>query len=239
MLLICPVRPGDNNEELRYAIRSWETNLHPVHQWDEHLTLLTVGDCPSWLEPDVHVPGNRQSSMPFNVFDNVLLGSEAAIECGYDGQSVLFMNDDFFCLDPVGAVLPVRRNITLAEHIAKFPEGASTWWPQSLRLTASWLAEVGFPHPDSFEVHRPLPATPSAMIEALSRWDMGSGDTVPQWRTVYGTLAKVDAYPVGDAKLGTKQRGVGTPWVSTSDQTWRIYAASMRQRFQKPSRWER
>lgn len=235
-MLICPVRPGDNNEELRFALRSWETNLH----LGSPLQLLTVGYKPSWLDPDLHVEGNLHSSMPFNVFDNVRLGAEHAQRfTGEDHEEALYMNDDFFCLDPVGAVLPVRRNITLAEHIAKFPTSGGTWWAQSLRLTASWLSEVGFPQPPSFEVHRPLPATLSGMIEALSRWDMGSGDMVPQWRTVYGVLNRVDAYPVVDAKLGTKQRGVGTPWVSTSDQTWRIYAASIRQRFQKPSRWER
>ena len=36
MKFICPVRPGDHNEELRYAARSWETNLHlGVGGWDE------------------------------------------------------------------------------------------------------------------------------------------------------------------------------------------------------------
>lgn len=234
MLLICPVRPGDSNEELRYALRSWETNLH----LGSTLELITVGDCPSWLDPDLHIPGNKQSSMPFNVFDNVRLASEHVARSVYGGDA-LYMNDDFFCLDPVGAVLPIKRDISLADHMAQFPDRGGTWWAQSLRLTASWLADLGFPHPDSYEVHRPLPAVPSAMFEALSRWDMGSGDMVPQWRTVYGVLNKVDAFPVRDAKLSHRQPGVGTPWVSTTDQTFRIYAKSMVRRFQKPSRWER
>jgi hypothetical protein len=233
MLLICPVRPGDSNEELRYAMRSWETNLH----LGSDLRLMTVGHRPSWARPDMHLPANRYSSMPHAVFDNVRIGAGEAERQGY--EACLYMNDDFFCLDPVGAVLPVRRNISLAEHCAKFPANASNWWPKSLRLTASWLAEVGFPHPDSFEVHRPLPATPSAMFEALSRWDLASGDTVPQWRTVYGTLNEVDAYPVVDAKLSPKTHGVGTPWISTSDQSWRRYALPIMKRFQKPSRWEK
>jgi hypothetical protein len=61
---------------------------------------------------------------------------------------------------------------------------------------------------------------------------------VPQWRTVYGVLNEVEAYPVIDAKLGMRQPGIGTPWVSTSDQTWRRYATWIKPRFQKPSRWE-
>lgn len=233
MLLICPVRPGDTNEELRYALRSWQENLI----LPGGLSLMTVGYKPSWLDPDMHVEGNKYKSMPLAVFDNVRLGAERAVQFG--STEAVYMNDDFFCLDPVGAILPVRRNCTLAEHIAKFPGNAGLWWPRSLRLTASWLAEAGFPHPDSYEVHRPLLCKPQGMLEALDRWDGGMEDMVPQWRTIYGVLNKVDAYPVHDAKLSTKQTGVGTPWVSTSDQSWRRYVQPITKRFQKPSRWEK
>lgn len=236
MLLICPVRPGDTNEELRFALRSWETNLI----LPTGLELWTVGHCPSWLKPDSHLEGNHYKSMPLAVFDNVRIGAEYAYNAGLsdEGDEVLYMNDDFFCLDPTGSVLPVRRNCTLAEHIGQFPQNAGLWWPRSLRLTASWLAEQGFPHPDSYEVHRPLLASPAGMFEALSRWSYPLEGDVPQWRTVYGTINKIDAHPVQDAKLGLHNSGVGTPWLSTSDQTWRRHAASIKKRFQKPSRWE-
>ncbi len=233
MLLICPVRPGDNNEELRFALRSWQENLH----LGSDLELMVVGYKPTWLEPDHFHTGNIYKSMPLAVFENVRFGAQMAVEGGW--EDAIYMNDDFFCLDPVGAILPVRRNCTLAEHIAKFPGNAGLWWPKSLRLTASWLAEAGFPHPDSYEVHRPLLCQPQGMLDALNRWDGGMDDVVPQWRTAYGVLNKVDAYPVHDAKLSTKQPGVGTPWVSTSDESWRRYALPIKKRFQKPSRWER
>lgn len=233
MLLICPVRPGDSNEELRYALRSWETNLH----LGTLLTLMTVGYKPTWLTPDYHIEGNRYDSVPLAVFDNIVLASERA---AFDGwNQALYMNDDFFCLDPVGAVLPVKRDITLAQHVAKFPEGAGLWWPRSLHLTASWLADQGYPSPDSYEVHRPLLACPQDMLSALSQWEGGMKDMVPQWRTVYGTLNKVDAFPVTDAKLMGQHVGFGTPWISTEDRTWRVYASRIRKRFQKPSRWEK
>lgn len=231
-LLICPVRPGDKNDELRIALRSWETNLILPN-----LRLLTVGYCPSWLSPDNHIEGNQYESMPLAVFDNIRLASVEAVSMRYD--EVLYMNDDFFCMDPVGAILPVKRNCTLAEQIGKFPTNASSWWTRSLRLTASWLDGLGFPHPDSYEVHRPLVAAPDAMLKALDQWDGGMTDTVPQWRTAYGVLNGIEAYPVVDAKLGVNTPGVGTPWLSTSDASWRRYATAMTKRFRKPSRWER
>lgn len=238
MLLVCPVRPGDSNEELRYALRSWETNLHlslPSGARDG-LALMTVGYRPNWLNPDVHVPGNHYESMPLAVFDNVRIGAEQAIESG--AEEVIYMNDDFFCLDPVGAILPVRRNCSLADHIAKFPPNAGLWWPRSLRLTASWLASEGWSHPWSYEVHRPLYAKPKDMLTALDRWGRDLRDVVPQWRTVYGVVNNIEAHPVTDVKLGNRNTGYGSPWVSTSDQTWRRYAPDIKKRFQKPSRWE-
>jgi hypothetical protein len=239
MLLICPVRPGEYNEELRYALRSWQTNLI----FPEGLTLMTVGFKPSWLAPDWHVDGNHYKSMPLAVFDNVLLGAKKAIELEY--SQCIYMNDDFFCLDPIGGVVPVRRDCTLAEHIAKFPRNGGLWWPRSLRLTADWLAEAGFPQPESYEVHRPLPATPEGMFRALSRWVRESGweqgdipDTVPQWRTLYGVLNGIEAHPVRDVKISLNGRGITSPWLSTTDENWRMFAQMMKRRFQKPSKWE-
>lgn len=234
-VLICPVRPGDVNEELKYALRSWQDQLI----LPDGLELWTVGYKPKWLAPDRHIEGNRFDSMPLAVFDNVLHSAEVAVDAGVD--EVIYMNDDFFCLDPVGLILPVRRNVSILKQVGSYPQNASTWWPRSLRLTASWLAEQGFPDPPSFEVHRPLLASSQGMVKALRRWtDQPDSmtDMVPQWRTVYGVLNEVKAYPVKDAKLGVKQTGVGTPWISTSDQTWRRYAIQIKGRFQKPSRWE-
>lgn len=234
-LLICPVRPGDSNEELRYAIRSWETNLIMPD-----LELMVVGYCPVWLKPDHYYTGNIFPSVPFAVWDNVRHGARMAAEGGWD--EAIYMNDDFFCLDPTPGVLPVRRNCTLAEHVGQFAPNVSTWWARSLRLTADWLSGQGFTQPWSYEAHRPLLCKPEAMLSALDRWEsehnLASVDMVPQWRTIYGVLNEVEAYPIQDAKLGVHQSGVGTPWISTSDEIWRRYASAMAKRFRKPSRWE-
>lgn len=231
-LLICPVRPGDDNEELRFAMRSWQQNL----LLPGGLTLITVGHKPDWLTPDHHIPGNRYESVPAAVWDNVSEGSVFAVDDG--AEEVLFMNDDFFCMDPMSSVLPVKRNLTLAQHRALYPEQSGLWWTRSLDLTASWLSDQGYAHPDSYEVHRPLLASPQAMLSALDTWEGGMEGDLPQWRTVYGVLNEVEAYPVPDVKLGPEVTGIGSPWISTSDASWRKWQQAIRRRFQKPSRWE-
>lgn len=236
MLIICPVRPGDANEELRYALRSWEQNL----LLDTPLELMVVGHAPPWLAPDHHVSGNLHDDARTCVWDNVLRGSRAASKFFVPPKTAIYMNDDFFCLDPVIQMPVYRRNKTLAEHLAMYPQFENQWFPQSLALTASWLSEAGFPHPDSYDLHRPLLASPRGMIEAMSRWEGDITGLLPQWRTVYGVLNQVEAIPVDDVKLGVPTSVVqGSPWVSTSDITWRKYGRNIAARFQKPSRWER
>lgn len=232
-LLICPVRPGNTNEELRYALRSWETNLREP----SGLYLLTVGYRPSWLEPDEHIDGNRFGSVQANVFTNILLASEYAQRSVHENH--IFMNDDFFCLDPVLSVPVTRRDITLAQHSRLYPNWQTMWFSRSLDLTASWLIEAGFPQPWSYDLHRPLPAPPGAMFEALSKWEGGYDGDVPQWRSLYGNYWNVDAIPVLDVKVGTKGATTHSPWLSTSDRTWPRVGRDIMRRFQKPSRWEK
>jgi hypothetical protein len=235
MLLICPVRPGDHNPELRYALRSWEANLI----YPDGLELWTVGYQPEWLVADRHVSGNRYPSAPRAVFDNVLLGSAAAAEAGH--REVIYMNDDFLCLDVSGPVLPVRRDESLRVHRSAFPASTDAWWPRSLSLTLLWLEERGFSDPQSFEVHRPLLADPAKMRDTLRQVDFEQ-DSLPQWRTLYGVYNEIAAHPVHDVKLlgpaHPTDRAFASGWISTSDGIWRHYQEPMAKRFQKPSRWE-
>lgn len=231
-LLLCPVRPGDDNDELRYALRSWETNLLMP------LDLAVVGHCPNWLKPDEFIPGNRFKSSPLAIFDNIRLGS-----IWLTGHEYLLMNDDFFCMDPMSSIVPVRRNLTLDQHVALAgPAGSDLWYPASLRLTRDWLVSQGYPSPWSWEAHRPLPVQAQGMVEAIEKWRVdnpGQFDRVPQARTLYAVTNGIHGYPVEDCKLGTNSAGVGSPWLSTSDQSWRRFQTSIKKRFQKPSRWER
>jgi hypothetical protein len=174
------------------------------------------------------------------VFDNVLLVSEEAAAAGH--TEVLYMNDDFLCLDATGPLLPVRRDESLREHRRAFPPDTDGWWPHSLSQTLSWLEERGYVDPPSFEVHRPLLADPAKMRDTLRQVDFWQ-DSLPQWRTLYGAANGIEAVPVHDVKtLGPAQpreRAYESGWLSTSDGLWRHYQSAIAERFQKPSRWER
>ena len=243
-VLICPVKPGDHNEELRYSLRSWDANLLP----GEDKFLVVVGDCPSWVKPDHFIKGNHTRLMDRVVFENVLLGAEYAVHQGL--SEIIVMNDDMFCLDPVTDVPKVRRNISLKAHAGKVRGGS--WWSQSLDSTVK-LAELwGRPDASSYEVHRPLVAASEEFVAALNAMrdhvDV-DGDEVlgrgafPQWRTAFGlhrTGRDKEYIPVRDVKVsGNSNPRVGSPWISTDDSSWRYLGPAIRKRFQNPSRWEK
>lgn len=232
-LLICPVRPGEYNEQLRHAVRSWEKNL----LLPDGLELMIVGHQPEWIEADYHVSGNYYDTSTANVWDNIWRGAHAAHIRGY--EEVIVMNDDFFCVKPVNSVPVWRRNKTLQEHIDMFPAWKSMWFPRSLDLTASCLSEAGFPHPASYDLHRPLFCAPSDLIRAMSKWSGGLDGDIPQWRTLYGVINEVEAEPVDDVKLGVSTSVTeGSDWVSTSPSSWMRDGRRIAGMFPEPSRWE-
>lgn len=239
-LLICPVKPGDDNEELRYALRSLEENL----LLPGGLQLLVVGDCPSWLQPDHFLKGNLHKSMDRVVMDNVYLGSEYAVDTLHVDGDVVYINDDMFCLDPVLEVPKVRRNISLRQQVAKNPPVA--WWGKSLASTLRLAQKWGYSDPHSYEVHRPLLADPKKMMESLTKavLDSPADGSAPQWRTVYGMRLHYQTQkkfiPVRDVKIsGQQQPRLGSPWLSTDDSSWRYIGPAIRKRFPNPSRWEK
>lgn len=228
-LLVCPIRPGDHNPELRFALRSWEQNIVGQHD------LMTVGYCPSWLKPDHHIEGNRFTSVPLAIWDNIRLASRAVKD--YTDEAI-YMNDDFFCLKPTERIVPVRRDISLREHLAIFPQNVGAWWPKSLHTTLEFLEDRGHIDPPSFELHRPLIADPALMYWATEQWFGDLAGPIPQWRTIYGVLNEIEAEPTHDVKLGIAKTIPDPDWISTSDGIWRRYETRIMSRFRKPSRWE-
>lgn len=232
-ILLYPVRPGDHNPELQYSLRSVQRNL-----LIEDLQIVTVGYCPRWLEPDQHIAGNKMSTSPMNVWENIKVGCQELA----DETRVLVMNDDFFLLDPITSVVQVYRG-TLAEHLTQLGGNSNNWWARSMRLTMDYLQAQGYDEPLSYDLHRPFWVDPQLMADVLGKveadLDLSSG-VPPQWRTVYGNMVAEPAHQVDDVRL---RRGhpanMGSAWVSTSDETWRMHAPVITRFLREPSRWEK
>ena len=98
------VRKGDQNEELRYSLRSL-VNL-------PHRKVWIVGHTPAWVTGVESIPGNVFREKWWNVVDNLRL---AALHV--KAEQFVVMNDDIFLMRPP-SLAPCYRG-PLVEQIAR------------------------------------------------------------------------------------------------------------------------
>jgi len=199
------VRPGNDNEELRYSLRSLSNLSFSGRVW-------FVGYVPSWVTGVLPIEGNRFDTKPRNVHDNV---RQACLEPGVS-ETFILMNDDFFIVEPMVAVPNLHRG-PLEKHIYNMLY--ATDWRASLVSALDWLKGRGIPDPLSYELHKPFEVDKAKMAEVLELSDGYTPDTPPQWRTIYGNHWQIG----GERSLDKKMTAMGewpprARWVSTSDQ---------------------
>ncbi|AYQ98492.1 hypothetical protein SEA_REPTAR3000_6 [Mycobacterium phage Reptar3000] len=225
MDVIYPVRPGDNNEELRYSLRSLAENF-------PHDRVVIVGSKPRWVRNVEFIDGNRGNPHA-NVYNNI----RAAVERDDLSDRVVIFNDDFFVTEPVDAA-PLAYRCTLAEHI-KLPrvQRARGWWLDSLMLTRTCLQAHGIADPISYELHIPIEVDRRRMAEVLELFRYVHPQNPPQWRSLYGNLADHGGEQLKDVKCfnGSALR---RPFHSTEDRSFPAFRAALHKLFPDPSPYE-
>lgn len=220
MILVYPVRLGEDNQRLRYSLRSVAQHLP-----DAEVVLL--GHCPSWVRGVVHVPFEQKASWHGNVPRMIRRFVERA------PSEWALMNDDFFALSPSPDV-EVGYVGTMAQ-LAVRPGFQSGWYGQAVHITRKALVAQGHTRPMSFDrVHRPLPVTNDVLGEALER--VGSSDVLV--RSLYGNA--VGGVETTDAKVrGYFDAIPNEGWMSTGRDSWKGYPGKViRRQFDRPCRFE-
>jgi len=139
-------KPGDENEELRYSLRSL-VNL-------PHDSVWIVGHCPTWvrgverieLEPLEDKWANQRQS--------------ARAACTEDriSEDFILFNDDHFVVSPLDD-LPtwhLGRLGTLINRLAKRGQTDADEWFYGLKQTQLQMRDWGYKNPDAYEAHIPL-----------------------------------------------------------------------------------
>lgn len=221
--LLYLVKDGDDNEELRYSLRSLANFPHD--------RVVFVGHRPSWVRDVDLIPGNRSSSKWLNVFENLLIAAREIDE-------FVVMNDDFMVMRPVEGA-PAWHRGSLTGHILSV-QGSGPW-KRSLQATRRWLQHRGVRHPLSYELHVPVAMNGRRLATVLSLFDLAERD-LPQWRTVYGNFWGVESTQHPDCKI----RRDGSfwddswPFLSTDEAIWDSHpaGAAVRAAFPDPSPYE-
>lgn len=220
------VRPGDDNEELRYSLRSLEQNFKPS-------VVAIVGHTPKWVTGVRRIDGNSAGNPHANVYQNV------QIACWDNSltDEIIIMNDDFYFTEPVDEI-PSWYRETLDEHLANnYVRLHGGWWKESLELTKTCLQSYLIAEPLSYELHVPVKINRRCMAEVLERFALVNPENPPQWRTLYGNMKDIPATKHSDVKAYGRS-DVTKPFMSSEDGSWIRSGKAIREMFPNKSKYE-
>lgn len=224
MDVVYPVKRGEDNEELRYSLRSLQNFPHD--------RVWIVGFKPSWVRNVEFIPGNLDlRNRPQNCPANILLA------CQHPEVSDQFtvFNDDFYVTAKVNAA-PVWYRGSLRAHIASIKKNRYSWWSISLARTESVLLRAGFDDPISYELHVPLQVVKDDMRETLERYLPTNPQNPPQWRSLYGNDHQIGGVQHRDVKAPCTTKQLQRPFFSTEDMNWHSFG--VQELFPNPSPYE-
>ena len=215
MIALYVVRPGDDNDELRYSLRSLHANI-------KHSEVWIVGHRPPWVS-------DRVNFIPVPPCDDQFLNQRQKLRVALDHMPKTFAvwNDDYYALKP--SAIRLQHQGRLAEHAARF----AAIRPRAIytkRLQHS--LEVLGPDAMSYEIHRPMPVRRDALADTLDACDR---DPWLQWLNHYGNTAERGRGQRVTDNLGWWPEA---DWCSTDDFTFRGVEVHLAERFPTPSPYE-
>lgn len=210
------VRDGDN-EELRYSLRSL-ANL-------PHRNVWIIGAGPDWLTGVNRIHRPQTGSRYQNVTDNL----RAAIRHPDVSDPFIVFNDDFFVMQPL-TELPTLHCGPLAGRLVAEPSG----YEHKITRTYDLLRSLGVAEPLCYDMHSPRLVTKAGLAEALD-----AGDEI-LFLTVYGNLQRIGGTRGLNAKVRMADQVKHGPFLSTSDESFRVGNPGriIREAFPAPSEYE-
>lgn len=219
------VRPGDDNEPLRYSLRSVAANL-------PHYTAWIAGHKPSWVGrkvnhlPTVQRPGDRHG----NVRRNITAACHAVDEW-------VLMWDDIYVTRPTPTI-PVLHRGTVRELMReKAAANEVRSYERDIEATGRVLEHLGYPDPLCYDcLHVPHTIHSPDMLKAIQ---LAEQHQVKMILTLHGNLAQVGGTKDVNAKADTGwSRRL---FVSTSTRRWKTapVGAYIRDLFPNPCDYEK
>jgi hypothetical protein len=216
-----PVGRG-RTDSLRWAVRALEAHT-PVD------FLVTVGERPTTIRPDVHFDRPNTSKPPIvNTSAHLRHVAERLTE------PFVWSADDIFPLAPWTPTVHVRR-YPISQHLADFPRvaGYSDGVREAVKVLTEWGHDPGVV--PCGPIHRPILLHPERILRCLDALSPSGS-----WLTLYPVLADV-VVPADDCKIvsGSAVPRDDIDCVSTEGRSWKGATGQfVRARLSSPSRWE-
>lgn len=223
MDIVYVVRPGDDNEALRYSLRSL-TNI-------PHGRVIIAGYVPKWVR-NVYFAERDQSKASDQENSNANLF--LALNMPGLSADVVIMNDDFFFMESMDSI-PVLHQGSLDARIKAYETGNRMQQAYSLITTRKQLIWAGLDKDRllSYELHMPMVMNRKKAEAMFHYWNQPLYAMRP--RTVYGNLFQIGGEDTQDAK-GATQPVKG--FISTTTGFRGPAATGIRAQFATPSEYE-
>lgn len=238
MHVVIPVRPGRENESLRYALRAW----HAIYP---EVEVTVIGGKPFWYTGR-HVQTVQRVGPQYQWTENFPRALRAAVAVS-DGP-FWWSADDIFPLVrvPLEPVPTWCRLSDLDVYLEKWakarPLGYTRAFVEGMRGQRDILRALGVDTQDNADIHLPHLLDPDKITTLLDMLATDFPDhPAGHFRAIYGGLWPDNIQRVKDPKVtGNTPMDAFSPFVSTCHSSWVGFTGrSLRKRLPHPSPWEK
>lgn len=203
------VKEDENNEELRYSLRSL-INL-------PRRKVFIAGYKPSWVKNVEYLPVEQLGGR----FDNQSRIIKTVCSNNNVSDDFILMNDDFFIINKISHVPNLRRLKLIEHYIKQYTElytkpGLTSFYLETMKDTAALLRRIGFQDIDSYELHVPMVINKDKYLALCSMYPETESS---HRRTMYGNYHHIGGKRIKDVKVVKDGAKFSTddPFLSTTD----------------------
>lgn len=190
MDVVYPLSNSYTGEELKYSLRSLSNIPHDK--------VFFVGGCPKWAKNVIHIPNEQTGTKWQNVPKNLIkVCQDERVSANF-----IYMNDDFFILEPIKTKDLNLYNGTIQSVYNKLAQRHSTPTNYMVGMleTQEFLKGLGIENPLSYELHTPIVFNKKKLLKALEREDIKHIDVL-HYRSLYGNLYLKGGIDMRDVKV--------------------------------------
>jgi len=203
------VREGDDNEELRYSLRSL-VNI-------PHGTVHIVGYKPCWVKNVNHIPVEQTGIKNTNTTRNLYVAAESEEV----SDNFILMNDDFFIMKPIEEIPNLNRGyiVDVAEYYQQF----NSPYFKGMVETHNYILSLGYKSPLSYELHVPMVMNKYNVVDMLDQYYFDAPEvSILHKRSLYGNMFNYGGETIKDVKVYKVDGSFDedSTFLSTQDNIW-------------------
>ena len=204
------VRGGEENDELKYSLRSL-ANL-------PHGTVHIVGYKPSWVTNVNHIEVIQdKGGKNLNTTHNMLVAAQS----DDISENFILMNDDFFIMKPLSELPHYNRGSI--EKVAEYYRQLDSMYYRGMLDTREYMEKLGIKSSLSYELHIPMIFNKKNVIKMFEQYYKDQPPVaILHKRTLYGNMFNYGGKEIKDVKVYTNdgQTDRESTFLSTQDDAW-------------------